>query len=124
MYKVYFTDAPALEGNSYDGSWKNLPDEPIIKLEYYTDWNKTIILEGYKEYNHCILKYNIGGKETHTAPIVLLIGRKETESDLIILHLKHKKIFLKKTLIGMEYNGQDIKGWRSGILNNPNVSVI
>lgn len=137
-YQLTFVDGTIFKGNSLDGSWKTVPNKPIKEFLYFFG-TKKILLKDYKSYNHLIEKVNILGKEAAIS-MVLLIGRKETESDLIIIDFKNGKLFKEVVEMGNEYGswqytdkiiGEDevthspiyekvfvpqvIKGWRNGI---------
>ena len=75
MYKLFLTEGE-YTGKSTDGSWKQAPNIPIIKMEYYYTMNRKLVLQGYKEYNHLVEKIAVlGKKETIITKIFIYSGR-------------------------------------------------
>lgn len=112
-YEITFVDGKKFKGNSLDGSWKNVPNKPIKELLYFFG-TKKLLLKGYKQYNHLVEKVNVLGKKVAVSQI-LLIGRKEKESDLLIIDFTNKRIFKEVVEIGEEYQVPVTTGWRNGI---------
>ena len=110
---LFYADDTFFTGQSLNGDWKKAPEKPIKEMVYVLG-EKTIKLTGFKEYNHCVEIIHTITKQKSIARI-LLMGRNEKTSDLIVIDLKQKKVFKQTVLHGKEYNGMIITGWKEGL---------
>lgn len=118
-FELTFEDGTSLQGNSLPNStWNDLPDSEITKFVYHIG-DKTITMAGYKQYNH-LIEYEalLTGKQNVSK--VLLMARREEDTQIIEINFKRRHIGEKMTLHGKEYKGQILTGWKDGILDNPN----
>lgn len=115
-FTVFYNDGTIFSGDPMKHDW-DLVDvtKQIIKLQYLLG-NSCVILEGYGAYNH--FKEKIGYQKEGILRI-LLMGRKEDTTDIIIFDLKKNKIYKEETPIYKEYGNQILAGWQTGLLNNP-----
>ena len=89
------------------------PNKPVKRFVYNFN-GKNIVLENFKQYHHLVERYvKVGGKTV--IPQILLIGRKENESHLVIINFKKKKVYKEVVELGKEYNNMIITGWKDGI---------
>ncbi len=117
-FKVLYTDGTEFEGDPFEGDWKKLDDtKQIVKLEYVLG-NSCIIMEGFKEYNHCKERL---GLQVKGYSKVILMGRGEGNSLLIIFDLLENKIYKVEKPYGEEYGKQILDGWQEGQLVKPTV---
>ncbi len=117
-FKILYTDKSIFEGDPFAGDWVKVDDtKQISKLEYILG-NSYIIMEGFKQYNH--LKERVG-LQVKGYTKVILMGRTEGNSTLIIFDLLKNKIHKVQKLYGEEYGKQILNGWKQGMLNNPKV---
>lgn len=112
-YQLTYLDNSTYTGQSLSNDWDNAPNKPIKKLVYCFN-KKNYVFEGYKEYIH--LKENVvslNGKKGITQ--IVIIGRKEFESHLLIINFLKKKVYREVMPIGEEYNNLILNGWKKGI---------
>ncbi len=117
-FKILYTDGSEVEGNSFKGDWKQLNDtKQIVKLQYVLG-NSCIIMEGFKQYNHCKERL---GLQVKGYSKVILMGRTKGNSLLIIFDLLENKIYKVEKPYGEEYGKQILDGWQEGKLTTPQV---
>ncbi len=115
-FTVFYNDGSKFSGDPMKHDWNLVDDtKQIIKLEYVYG-NSCVIMENYGQYNH--LKEKLGYQKRGIARI-LLMGRKEDTTDIIIFDLKNKKIYKEVKPLYQEYGKQILAGWQKGLLNNP-----
>lgn len=119
-FRVYFKDGTIFYGNSFQGDWKRVDITKQIVSFYYVLGNKKVLMDGYKEYNHKIEKVSF---QRSGITKILLMGRKENYSDIIMFDVKNMKICVKRTPIGSEYNGQILSDWKKGELDDPKYEI-
>ena len=117
-FKILYTDKSIFEGDPFVGDWVKVDNtKQIAKLEYVLG-DSFIIMEGFKQYNH--LKERVG-LQVKGYTKVILMGRTEGNSTLIIFDLLKNKIHKVQKPYGEEYGKQILSGWKQGMLNNPKV---
>ena len=121
MYTVIFENGTNYEGGDLENSrWNDMPDLPIIRLEYsfpsLSKENKegqTALMEGYDSYNHLVERINIQAKEIINK--VILLGKIDQQVSIITYDCKTKKISQSTAEFGKEYEGKPSTGWKIGI---------
>jgi len=110
---VKFSDGELIQ----NPSWNSMPNKPIQRIKYLFN-GKTIIMEGYEEYNH--LKeviYSVLGNNSMVRNIYLM-GKTKNYSQVIILNLLTGTIQGYQSEINKEYggkeNGRPSTGWKKG----------
>ena len=117
-FKILYTDGTEVIGDAFEGDWKKLDDtKQIVKLEYVLG-NSCILMEGFKQYNH--LKECLG-MQVRGYSRVILMGRTEGNSLLIVFDLKTNQIYKLEKPYGEEYGKQILAGWQDGKLTTPQV---
>jgi len=88
-FTILYDDNTTFSGNPLKRDWMKIDQtKKILKLEYVL--NKTlIVLEGYKQYNHLLEFVALGQKGIQR---ILLMGRKNDDTDIIIIDLRKNKI--------------------------------
>ena len=114
-FKITFIDESSFEGNPFNSEWKKMDDKPISKLEYILG-NNYISMEGYNQYNHTLECTGMGVKGISR---ILLMGRKEETTDIIIFDLKKNTLYKEEKEKYREYGNQILDGWMPGDLKNP-----
>lgn len=118
MYKLFLQEG-IFTGKSIDGSWKTPLDTPILKMEYYYTMSRKLVLQGYKEYNHLVEKLAVIGTGQEVLSKIIICGRTNVNTDVFTIDLKTRLISHKQVEIGQEYNRQELRGWKIGLLDNP-----
>jgi|SRR3972149_5807686 len=113
---IEYTDGTQFQGNPLESDWVKIDASKSIKKLTYTFGNSGVILEGYSEYNHLLECVALGQKGI-TA--ILLMGRMEDKTEIIIFDLKRNQLYKKITTKYEEYGNQILNGWQKGELNNP-----
>ncbi len=117
-FKILYTDGTEAEGDSFKGDWKQLNvTKQIAKLQYVLG-NSCVVMEGFKEYNH--LKERVG-LQVKGYTKVLLMGRTNGNSLVIIFDLIKKNILKIEKPYGEEWGKQILDGWQEGQLTKPTV---
>ncbi len=115
-FTVFYNDGTQFSGDPMKHDWNLIDDtKQIIKLQYLYG-NSCVIMENYGQYNH--FKELLGLSRKGIARI-LLMGRKEDTTDIIIFDLKNKKIYKEEKPLYQEWGIQILAGWQRGLLNNP-----
>jgi len=115
-FTVFYSDDSKFEGDPFRKDWIKIDDtKQIVKVEYLLG-KSCVMMQGYSEYNHNKEHFGLSRKGIMR---ILLMGRKENKSDIIILNLVEKTITKKITPLFQEYGNQILTGWKTGILNNP-----
>lgn len=115
-FTVFYNDGSQFSGVASKRDWDRIDvTKQIIKLQYLYG-NSCVIMEGYDQYNH--LREMIGLSQKGIVRI-LLMGRKEDTTDIIIFDLKNKNIYKEEKPLYEEYGKQILAGWQKGLLNNP-----
>ncbi len=115
-FTILYTDNTVFIGNPFENDWMKIDNsKQIAKLQYMCG-NSCVIMENYGQYNH--FKEFLGYQKKGIARI-LLMGRKEDTTDIIIFDLKNKKIYKEEKPLYQEYGKQILAGWQKGLLNNP-----
>lgn len=115
MYKVYLANNKVfLGGSPNDSRWVQIPDIPIVKLEY-TLAQKTMVMEGFEAYNHVIeiptFLFHKGGFISKVA-----VMAKMKNKVYVITYNFMKRIVTNETKeFGTEWNGGASKGWKAGV---------
>ncbi len=118
QFKILYSDGTEVVGDAFKGDWKKLNDtKQIVKLEYVLG-NSCIIMEGFKQYNH--FKERVGLQKSGYLKVILM-GRTEGNSLLIIFDLIKNKIYKVEKPYGKEYGMQILDGWQTGQLTKPTV---
>ena len=119
-FKILYTDGTEVEGDSFEGDWKQLNvTKEIAKLQYVLG-NSCVVMEGFKEYNH--LKECVG-LQVKGYTKVILMGRTNGKSLVIIFDLINNKIVKLEKPYGEEFGKQVLDGWRKGKLDNPRANI-
>jgi len=117
-FTITYTDSTEFEGDPFVSDWLKVDDtKQIAKLEYVLG-NSCIIMEGFKQYNHCKERL---GLQVKGYSKVILMGRTEGNSLLIIFDLLNNKIYKVEKPYGEEYGKQILDGWQKGQLTKPTV---
>ena len=117
-FKILYTDGTEFEGDPFIGDWKKVDDtKQIAKLEYVLG-NSCITMQGFKQYNHCKERL---GLQVKGYSKVILMGRTEDNSLLIIFDLLNNKIYKVEKPYGEEWGKQVLDGWQEGKLTTPEV---
>ncbi len=117
-FKILYTDGTEFEGDPFVGDWKKVDDtKQIAKLEYVLG-NSCITMEGFKQYN--IFKERLGLQVKGYSKVILM-GRTEGNSLLIIFDLLKNKIYKVEKPFGEEWGKQILAGWQEGQLTKPQV---
>lgn len=117
MYKIIFEDDSNFEGNSFEGSWNKIPDKKIKKIEYKIG-NKTLIFEGFEQYNHVVkLGFGINNNKIAGVLAIYLLGKNRNKVHRRILNFVENK--LEKNIVkwGKEYNNKPHVGWKKGLIS-------
>ena len=115
-FTVFYNDGTQFSGDPLTLDWIKIPiTKQIIQLRYLLG-NQFVMMEGFKEYNHC--KENIGLQARGIAKF-LLMGREKNRTLIITFDLIKKKIYKEYKKYGEEYGKQKLYGWKNGKLNNP-----
>ena len=115
-FTVTFSDETQFSGDPLNSDWKKIDDtKQITKLEYVLG-NICVIMEGYAQYNHTLECVGLGQKGILK---ILLMGRTDKESEIIILDMKQKKIYKDFKPCYKEYGNQILDGWMNGLLTTP-----
>lgn len=110
---VTYTDGTKLEGDAFNGDWKKVDDtKQITKLEYVLG-NCSAMMQGFKQYNH--FKERLGGQVQGYSNVVLM-GRTNGNTLLIIFDLLKNQIHKVEKAYGNEYGRQILNGWQDGLL--------
>jgi len=109
MYKIIFEDNTIFNGgHPGDSKWNDMPNKKIKKLEYNIG-KYIIVLENFEAYNH-IIEYSYTLSKNNSNIIrILIIGKFDKIFYSIIIDIKNKKIFLKKSRQIEKYTG-----WKMG----------
>ena len=122
MYKIIFEDYTIFEGNSFEGSWNKIPDKLIKRIEYKIS-DKTLILEGFEQYNH-IVKLGFGLFRSIAGVLAIyLLGKDGDKVYRRILSFTSNKMIDDVVRWGEEYNKQPHIGWKKGIISNQKPSI-
>jgi len=117
-FLITYTDGTVFEGDPFVGDWKKIDDtKQIAKLDYVLG-NSCITMEGFKQYNH--FKERLG-MQVQGYSKVILMGRTEGNSLLIIFDLKTNQLYKVEKSFGEEYGKQILTGWQEGKLTTPQV---
>lgn len=115
-FTVFYDDESHFSGNPLKRDWNKIDStKKIIKLEYNLG-NILIIMEGYKQYNHTKERLGMGRNGIGR---ILLMGRTNGDTEIIIIDLIKKKIGKQLKPCYEEYGKQILAGWQEGKLNNP-----
>lgn len=138
QFKITFIDNTIFEGNSLSSDWTNIPNKPIVSLKFSIG-KLNVVLENYQEYNH--LKERILTRQQNQISQILIMGRKESETDIFIFDLRKNKVKKETVEKGFEYGNwedtekiidynewnvpimakefhpQILSGWKLGILD-------
>ena len=117
-FLVTYTDETTFEGDPFVGDWLKIDDTKKIAKFVYVLGNSCIIMEGFKQYNHCKERL---GMQVKGYSKVILIGRTEGNSILIVFDLLKDKIYKVEKPYGEEYGKQILSGWQEGQLTKPQV---
>ena len=113
---VTYEDNTTFSGDPLNSDWIKIDEsKKIIKLDYLLD-KILISMEGYKQYNHLLECVGLGGKGIQR---ILLMGRTNAETEIIVLDLKQNKVYKDFKPCYREYGNQILNGWQEGLLNNP-----
>jgi hypothetical protein len=115
-----------------NASWNTLPKGLIYSVRKYYK-NKSILLSGYKEYNHLIEKvYGVLSGDFFIRNVYLM-GKTETYSDVIKINHITDEIIHYKTEHNKEYDailneeglyvGRPSAGWKEGKLLSPHYII-
>ncbi len=119
-FKILYTDGTEFEGDPFGGGWNQINvTKQIAKLEYVLG-NSCIIMEGFKQYNH--FKERLGLQVKGYSKVILM-GRTDGNTLLIIFDLLKKKIYHIEKPCGEEYGKQILAGWIDGLLTTPEAFV-
>lgn len=122
---AHFENGEKVIGNpihSQETGWKQLPDQPILALEYVLPHGDSLILCDYQEYLHMIEAVMQMGSNPMVA-YVYLMGKKNKLVTSYRLTLSQAKIddrykvgdiTVREFEDGKEYNGGPTSGWRRG----------
>jgi len=100
-------------GDLNDSKWNRIPDLPIKKIEYNL-FTKTIIMQGFEQYNHLIEHVSILNK-TNMITKTFLLGLNRDRIDRITFDIVKNKI-VHDTIDISEYN--KTSGWKTGVTSN------
>jgi hypothetical protein len=115
-FTVFYEDGTKFEGDPLARDWNKIDEtKSIVKLEYYFN-NVGVMMEGYKQYNHALEHAYTGKKGLQR---ILLMGRTNEESELIILDLANNKCYKDYKPAYREYGDQILNGWQKGKLGTP-----
>ena len=115
-FTVFYDDGTNFSGDPFKSEWNNINvTKQIIKLEYVLG-NSCVILEGYKQYNHLLEYVGLGQKGITR---ILLMGRTNDNTEIIVIDLKQNKIYKDFKPIYQEYGKQILNGWQKGMLMIP-----
>lgn len=115
-FTVTFSDETQFSGDPLNSEWKKIDDtKQITKLEYVLG-NICVIMKGYKQYNHTYECVGLGQKGILK---ILLMGRTNGETEIIVLDMKQKKIYKDFKPCYREYGNQILDGWMEGLLTTP-----
>lgn len=115
MYKITFEDNTVFKGGNPENSkWLDIPDNPIKSITYKYK-NRTIVLEGYKEYCHQVKKGHALIGNFLGIMLVILMARTKKESHLFIWDLLKGEFYTSITEINKEYNNGKVTGWKKGL---------
>ena len=120
MYRVTFLDGSTFISNYPidDSHWNDIPNKPIIKLEYCFG-KKTLILEGYEAYNISIEKTTLlfptqTNRTQQFISQLFILGRYGNNVLKFIVDFHHKKTSTKILPFGKEHNNKPLTGWKLG----------
>ncbi len=117
-FLITYIDGTTFEGDPFIGDWLKVDNtKQIAKFEYVLG-NSCIIMEGFKEYNH--FKERLG-MQVQGYSKVILMGRTEGNSLLIIFDLQTNKLYKVEKPFGEEWGKQILAGWQDGKLTTPQV---
>ena len=117
-FLITYIDGTTFEGDPFIGDWLKVDNtKQIAKFEYVLG-NSCIIMEGFKEYNH--FKERLG-MQVQGYSKVILMGRTEGNSLLIIFDLQTNKLYKVEKPFGEEWGKQILAGWCDGKLTIPQV---
>ena len=89
-FTVFYSDGTNFSGNPLTLDWIKIPvTQQIIQLHYLLG-NQFVVMEGYKEYNHC--KENLG-LQARGITKFLLMGREEKRTLIITFDFIKKKLY-------------------------------
>ena len=115
-FTITYEDNTQFNGDPLKGDWKNIDDtKVIIKLEYLID-KIYISMEGYSQYAHFKECVGMGQKGINK---ILLMGRTNEETEIIVLDLKQNKIYKDFKPKYREYGNQVLAYWQEGKLTTP-----
>jgi len=115
-FTVFYSDKTQFSGNPLAHDWYKIDiTKQIIKLEYFFD-KVGIVMEGYRQYNHC-LKYAAMGQKGLQK--IMLMGRTNEETEIVVLDLKQNKVYKDFKPKYREYGQQILNGWQKGMLMIP-----
>ena len=113
---VTYEDNTQFSGDPLKSEWKKIDEtKKITKLEYLLD-KIYIVMEGYKQYNHLLECAGLGQKGILR---ILLMGRTDEQTEIIVLDLKQNKIYKDFKPCYREYGEQILVGWQRGLLTTP-----
>ena len=113
---VLYSDKTHFSGDPLKRDWDNIDEsKKIVRFVYQFD-NRCLVLEGFKQYNHCKERLGLQGKGIGK---ILIMGRREKDTLVITFDLVKNKIFQKMVSHEKEYGKQIIAGWKEGILKEP-----
>ncbi len=117
MYTITFEDGTKYQGgNLLKSGWNSMPTKPIKEWVYQLA-GKQFKMSGYEEYNHIVERVNVGGQEIITK--VILMGRVGQLVESYMVDLQLKRIFSNGNIIGTEYQGKSVTGWKTGVRGIP-----
>lgn len=116
-YTIIFTDNSVFKGGDINNSlWNTMPNKPILKL-IYKILDKTITLENYESYNHLVEHISFLQNNKKMITKVILMVKKGNDVMKLICDLTKNKIYPDVAVIGKEYQGKPVTGWKLGIKN-------
>ena len=119
-FTVFYTDNTQFSGDPFKKDWIKIDEsKQIVKLEYVLG-NCNAKMSGFKQYNHCKERL---GLQVKGYGKVILFGRTDGNSLLIIFDLLKNEIYKITKPYGQEYGKQIIAGWQRGKLNNPEAFI-
>ena len=116
MYKITYKDGSTFQGGEYfDSKWNSMPKKPILRVDYTLN-GKNLSMEGYESYNHIVEKINIVNKGEFITKVILM-AQNQGDVLLLIYDFKRHKLGYEVAIIGKEYYGKPVTGWKIGVKN-------
>lgn len=116
FFKLTYVDGDTFTGQLLKGNdWVRSPEKKIVKLEYVLG-NKKLTFEGFKQY---VQVYEQVVFQSYGITQALVIGRTENYSLIFTFNFKTKQVTREKVMIGQEYRGMILSGWKEGELTIP-----